>query len=295
MKAKKISIFLFRLLVLLLLFCLLFIAGSMAVSGLLPPIKTEPGLVSTGTGFIIIAIINTLMITTLILSSRWSGWRLALSLAFAWYGAITVIMQIETWYFLSANTVDAKLLPRLFIMGLPVAFVFVPAAVWILGKGRANTGTLSTWHLNMPAKTWLWKLGIIMLTYLVLYWYAGYYIAWQNPELRRFYGSPGPILPFWQHTLQTLETDPGLVPFQLLRALLWTLFALPVIAGSKLNTTKTALLVGGFLSIPQNLGHIMENPLLPIASIRLSHLIETISSTFLFGVIMTYILLYRKK
>jgi hypothetical protein len=186
-------------------------------------------------------------------------------------------------------------MPRLFIMGLPVAFVFVPAAVWILGKGRANTEAIGSEQLNMPIKEWIWKLGIIMVTYVVLYWCAGYFIAWQNPELRNFYGSPGPIVPFWQHTLHTLKTDPGLVAFQLFRALLWTLFALPAIAGSKLSRTKTALLVGVFLSIPQNVGHIMENPLLPLASVRLSHLIETASSTFVFGVIMTYILLYHPR
>jgi hypothetical protein len=52
----------------------------------------------------------------------------------------------------------------------------------------------------------------------------------------------------------------------------------------------TALLVGTFFSTPQNLGHIMENPLLPLASVRLSHLIETASSTFVFGLIVVWLL-----
>ncbi len=178
-------------------------------------------------------------------------------------------------------------------MGLPVAFVFVPIAIWMSGKGRTKPGEPAAKPLDMPVTQWLWKLGIIAATYVVLYWCAGYFIAWQNPALRSFYGSPGDILPFWQHTLHTLKADPYLFPFQVLRAMLWTLFALPVIAGSKLDAWKTALLVGVFLGIPQNLGHIVENPLLPIASVRLSHLIETASSTFLFGVIMTLVFLYR--
>lgn len=295
MKAKTILGFLFRLLVLSILYGILFIAGSMFVSGLLPETKSEPGLVSPGAGLLMVSIICTLVIMLLILSSRWSGWKLAFLLAFAWYGAITLIMQIETWYFLSAITVDAKLLPRLFIMGLPVAFVFVPLAVWIMGKGRSRPGEPAVVNLKMPLNQWIWKLGIIAITYVALYWCAGYFIAWQNPALRSFYGSPGDILPFWQHTAYTLKTDPGLLPFQVMRAMLWTLFALPVIAGSKLEVWKTALLVGVFLSLPQNLGHIVENPLIPIASVRLSHFIETASSTFLFGVIMTVVLLYRPK
>jgi len=46
-------------------------------------------------------------------------------------------------------------------------------------------------------------------------------------------------------------------------------------------------------SIPQNLGHIMENPLIPFASVRLSHFIKTAVSTFIFGLIVAW-LLHRK-
>ncbi|MCO5267040.1 MAG: hypothetical protein M9948_14340, partial [Lentimicrobium sp.] len=108
-----------------------------------------------------------------------------------------------------------------------------------------------------------------------------------------FYGSPGDILPFWTHTIQTLSNDPGLFPFQILRAMIWTVCAWVVIRNSKLNIWWTALLVGCFFSVPQNLGHIMENPILPLASVRLSHFIETATSTFVFGVIIV-LLLYRR-
>ncbi len=43
------------------------------------------------------------------------------------------------------------------------------------------------------------------------------------------------------------------------------------------------MLVGLLFSVPQNIGHILPNPLIPIASVRLSHMIETASSTFVFG------------
>jgi len=75
--------------------------------------------------------------------------------------------------------------------------------------------------------------------------------------------------------------------------MIWTLCALPVIFGSRLNAWLTALLVAVFFSIPQNLGHIMENAMLPSASVRVSHLIETASSTFIFGLVVVW-LLHRK-
>ena len=57
---------------------------------------------------------------------------MAVSLALAYYGAVTVLPQIETWYFLSSITVGPQLLPRLFVMGIPTAFLFVPTMPFIV-------------------------------------------------------------------------------------------------------------------------------------------------------------------
>jgi hypothetical protein len=289
-KGKNIAGWILRFFVLLILFYVFYFGGSIFVAGKLPDIQPEPGLLPTNISLLLIGIVNTLMVMGLILSSRWSGWYLILRLAFAYFGAVTFVMQIETWYFLMDNTVTAKVLPYLFIMGLPVAFLYIPLAILISGKGRSINNSESNPASVIPFKQWVWKLIVIALAYVVLYWSAGYFIAWQNPELRTFYGSPGEILPFWEHTVNTLRSDPGLLPVQIFRAMLWTLCALPVIRGSKLNVWQTAILVGFFFSIPQNIGHIMENPLMPVASIRLSHLIETSSSTFVFGLIIVWLL-----
>lgn len=273
------------------LFIVSFMIGSMAVAGVMPDIAiSEPGLVPATSGLLIIALADLLVIAALILTSCWGGWKLVVSLALAYYGAVTFLMQIETWYFLSSISVGPQLLPRLFLMGIPTAFLFIPLAVWVLGKGRAIAETLPNPALVMPIQQWIWKLAAIAVVYLVLYWGAGYFIAWQNPELRAFYGQPGVALPFFTHTANTLRHDPMLFPLQILRALLWVLCALPVIRGSRVNPWWTALLVGLLFSVPQNLGHILANPLLPVASVRLSHMIETASSTFIFGTLVVWLL-----
>jgi len=290
MNIKLILIWTGRIVLLLSLFFILFVIGSMAVSGVLPDIESEPGLVPDNIGFLIFGILNTFLIIALILCSRWHGWKLVLTLAFAYYGAVTFLPQIETWYFMSNITVSSKLLPRLFIMGLPVAFVYVPLTVLILRKRRMNSIIEHTAAVKMPVKQLLFKLLGIALLYIVLYWGAGYYIAWQNPDLRSFYGSPGAILPFWEHTTNTLRIDSGLMPFQALRGMLWTLCAIPIISGSKVNAWWTAILVGLFFTIPQISGLILKNPLMPIASVRLSHMIEGIASNFVFGMIIVWLL-----
>ena len=281
----------FRFVILFVLFLIIYMAGSLVVVGVMPDqALSEPGLVSPISGILIIGVANVTIISVLILTSRWHGWKLALSLALAYYGAVTFLMQIETWYFLSAITVGPELLPLLFLMGIPPAFIFIPLAVWILGKWRSTETPGGSSALVIPLKQWVWKLAVIAVVYLVLYWMAGYFIAWRNPELRAFYGHPGEAAPFITHTLNTLRDDPLLFPFQMMRALLWVACALPVMRGSKVKPWWTAVFVGLLFSVPQNIGHILANPLIPLASVRLSHLIETASSTFVFGLIVVWLL-----
>jgi len=289
--ARSLFKWVLRFILLYLLFIVFFMIGSMAVVDVMPDTAiSEPGLVPATSGLLIIALANLLVIAALILTSRWGGWKLALSLALVYYGAVTFLMQIETWYFLSSITVSPQLLPRLFLMGIPTAFLFIPLAVWVLGKGRPTAEMSPNPALVMPVRQWIWKLAVIAVVYLALYWGAGYFIAWQNPELRAFYGQPGEAQPFFTYMLNTLRNDPLLFPFQVFRALLWVSCALPIIRGSKVKPWWTAVLVGLLFSVPQNVWHILANPLIPIASVRLSHMIETAPSNFLFGLIVVWLL-----
>jgi hypothetical protein len=273
------------------LFLVFFVFGSMAVAGVMPDAAaSEPGLLSETNGLLLVALADVLLIASLILTSRWFGWKLALTLALAYYGAVTFLTQIETWYFLTSITVGEQLLPRLFLMGIPTAFLFIPLAVWILGKWRGAADPSPNAALVMSAGQWVWKLAVLAACYVLLYWSAGYFIAWQNPELRAFYGSPGPAASFLENLAGTLRDDPGLIPFQILRSQLWILCALPIIRGSRVGPWWTALLVGLFFSVPQNLAHVLANPLIPLASVRLSHMIETASSTFVFGTMVVWLL-----
>lgn len=282
---------LIRVLALYVLFLVCFVAGSAPVASALPEAAaSEPGLVSPAAGLLIIALVNVAVVSGLILTSRWSGWKLAIILALAYFGAVTVLPQVETWFFLSSISVDRAVLPLLFLMGVPTAFLFVPLAVWILGRGRAPRDWPSHSALRMPGGEWIWKLTALAVAYVVLYWCAGYFIAWQNPELRAFYGQPGDALPLLEHTAATLRRDPRIFVFQLFRALLWVLCAVPIILGSRVGLWATALLVGLLFSLPQNVGQILANPLMPSASVRLSHLVETASSTFVFGVLVVWLL-----
>jgi hypothetical protein len=205
---------------------------------------------------------------------------------------MTLVTQLEAWYFLLGVTIGPELMSRLFLQGLPTAFIFIPLAVIIMGRLRPLAGTKVS-PVPLALKEWIWKLAVIYVAYLVLYYAAGYFIAWQNPDVRAFYGSPGEALPFFQQMAHVLTNDPWLTPYQLLRTLIWVAGAYLIIRGSRLPLWQTALVVGLVLSVPQNIGHLLPNSLIPLNSVRISHLIETASSTFVFGLIVTW-LLYPK-
>jgi len=265
----------------------IWIAGAMFIQDGLPDVQPEPGLVNETTGMLILALVNTLLIISLIVTSQWRGWKLALFLAIAYFGSFTFITQIETWYFLTGITVSSELISALFLMGLTVPLLFIPIAILISGYWKDEGAVSDLKILDMPVKQFIIRLTAISILYVIIYWIAGYYIAWQNPELRSFYGSQGEIMPFWDHTIQTLSDTPDLLILQLFRGTLFALFVYPVIRGSSVSPWLTSLIIGSLLAIP-SLGHILANPLIPSAEVRFTHMIETIPSTFLFGMIISW-------
>ena len=290
----KTTVWLLRFSVLLVLYFILFAAGGALVAPYLPATPAEPGPVSQMTALLIVCATTVLVIMAVIHSSRWQGWKLLVAMSVSFYLVMTLVTQLEAWYFLLGITIGPQLMSRLFLQGIPTAFIFVPIAVLVMGRFRPLAEETDSPEISpMSRREWLWKLGVIYIAYLALYYLAGYFIAWQNPAVRAFYGSPGEALPFFQQMLHIFTTDPWLTPYQLLRTLIWVAGAYLIIRGSRLPLWQTALIVGLALSVPQNVGHILPNSLIPLNSVRLSHLIETASSTFLFGLFVTW-LLYPK-
>jgi hypothetical protein len=235
---------------------------------------------------LLVAAVNTLIITVVILRSRWSGWKLMLGLSAAYYGVVTVMSQMETGYFADSLGVDGNTLVRLFLAGLPVALFFVPLAVWALGKARSTAADMPlTTFLPADVKGWLWKLGLIAVLYVVVYFTFGFFVAWQNPNLVSMYDTAS-------HP-QIFNNAP-LVPFQLMRGVLWGLLAVLCIHILRGGRLEKAALVGMLFAVPMSIGLIFpNNPFMPDESVRMSHLVELLSSNSLFGVLVVAILTYR--
>jgi hypothetical protein len=175
-----------------------------------------------------------------------------------------------------------------FYIGAAQAIIGIPLATLLFGKAKRDPETPIKFTPGLKGTQWLWKLAAIIVLYELLYFGFGYYVAWKNPAVTAFYQGTDPGS-FLAQMRNVATQTPTLIPFQALRALLWTAFALPVISMLRHKPWLGALLTGLLLSLPMNVPHIVPNPYMPPA-VRTAHFIETVSSTFIFGVLMFWLL-----
>lgn len=245
-----------------------------------------------GLALLIVCTVDTLLLGVFILSARLSGWRLMLVTALLYYGVKTFQANIEAAYFMV--NITPELVPRLFMMTLPITLLWPPLAVWLLGKAR-QPAVLQGEASPLPRVsrgTWLWKLALLgVVVYPLLFFTFGYYVAWQNPEVRAFYQGTDPGS-FLAQMRNLLGSDPFVLPFEFLRGLLWVGLALLFLWSMKNRPWLATLLLALVFALIENDSHLFPNPLMP-AVVRQTHFVETASSNFIFGVIAAVLLLWR--
>ena len=245
-----------------------------------------------GVALLVVCVVDTLLFGFFILFARLSGWRLMIVTGLTYYVVKTFQANIEALYFM--NNLTAELIPRLFAMTLPVALVWPPLAVWLLGKGRPfNAAPQEDSPLPaMDGWAWTWKLGVLgVIVYPLLFFTFGYFVAWQNPDVRAFYGGDDPV-GFLAHMSDILAADKGLLLFEAVRGVLWAATAALLLWSMGKRPWTAALLLALILALVENNSHLFPNPLMPLA-VRQVHFVETASSNFLFGLMAAALLMWR--
>jgi hypothetical protein len=264
----------------------LYFVSFVVVSGaLLSTTRQEGAPADAGATLIallIVSLLNAAVWTYVIRRSSWTGWKLVLAVFVVFYGANTLMPQIETAYFVTR--LPPGMLPRLFLVGLIIAAVFAPLAVLILGKTRPESQIT---RVKILAGSWAWKLALIVIAYLVIYFTFGYFVAWRSPAVRAYYGGSDPDS-FIAHIASLLRSEPMLFLLQAVRALLWTAVAAPVIKMTKGASWESGLAVALLFAVV-NSQLLIPNPLMP-PEVRMAHLLETTTSNFIFGWLIVLIL-----
>ena len=158
----------------------------------------------------------------------------------------------------------------------------------ILGKAKSRADKTSTdTRLNFPIGEWIAKLFVIAILYVFIYFTFGYFIAWKSEAVRIYYGGNDPGS-FFAHMASVMRSEPLLFLLQVVRGLLWAAIAVPVIRMMRGKWWEAGLAVALLFATASSL-LLIPNPLMP-PEVRMAHLIETVTSNFLFGWLLTILL-----
>ena len=245
-----------------------------------------------GKALLLVSLVSALVLSFLILRSRWHGLKLIGATFLVQFGVETFMTQIETLYFNSAVQMETSMLVGVVVAGALRALIFAPLAVLILGKMRkpaqpqAREGTAATGRGK-------WFVALTLL-YVLVYFLFGYFVAWQWEETRLYYTGTAAIKPFFTHFGDLFQEDPVILPFQLLRGALWTCLSLVIVHMIEANRWQVSLAVALTFAVLVALPlGVFPNPYMPPMVAR-SHFVEILSSMLLFGGIAGWAL-YRSK
>jgi hypothetical protein len=228
-----------------------------------------------------------IVLSYLILRSAWHGWLLAAAIFVGMYGIMTVTSQIESIAFLS-NKVGPELLRALFLQGAIATALFAPLAVLVLGKWRAAVpAAVRPAPVRMGPASTAWRIVLLVIAFEFLYMFFGYYVAWHNPEVRKYYA--GPDWPTFFAALKgNWQDSRWIYPLASFRALLYIAFVYPLIRMLRAARWESALAAALFLGC-WTTGLLMPNPLMP-ASVARSHFWETLGFSLTFGALFGWLM-----
>jgi hypothetical protein len=239
---------------------------------------------------LVMAALHTAVMGWLILRSRHAGGALAALMSAVFFGVQALMPQVESWIFQASSGMAAHLpremIPRILLAGLLHSCLWIPLAVWILGRWKSSApGPGRRAPLAGILKSW--RLPAASLVYVFLYFLFGYYIAWRSPAVRAYYDGTDPGT-FWAEMAGVLRDTPWLPLAQVVRGAVWVLIGVTVLRSMRGGLLEKALAVGALFGIVMTAGLLLANPYMPYA-VRMAHLVETSSSNFLFGVFVAWL------
>jgi len=262
----------------------LFLCFAIAGVAVGPRLQMTPEARQRTSAYLMLAsLLDSLALALLVEKVNGKGWRLAALVFAVLFGVQTVLTQVETAFFL--RTLPAEILLRIVIWGALSAALFSPLLVRIWGRWRfqpSSAPELAAPSFREGVRALAWTAPL----YLAVYFLFGYYVAWKNPAVRAFYGGQDPGN-FLRQMKSVVLNSPGLIVLQVARAALWTALTVAVLRVFRGSWNGAAWVIAFCFATLLNSPLLIPNPLMPDA-VRLTHLVETAPSTFLFVLAVVY-------
>ena len=225
-------------------------------------------------------LVNCIAIAYLMNRLYLNWWKRILSTTLVIYGIQLFMTQMETLIFREAfPTIDNRELTRLLVMGFVVIFATSAFAALLWKKKTIVLYSTKSIHAN---KSWYYKVPVLSVAYMLLYFFFGRYVAFQSEALREFYAT----------SLGNINAN-GLIITQIFRGALWVLLCLPMVLWVKAKRGEKILATALFMALLPTILLFFPNLYMP-QEIRMYHFVEIFLSNGIFGALTAYILTSKK-
>ncbi len=234
----------------------------------------------------LVGIINSAILYIMIRNSKWNFLKTAIAVFVVIFGVQFFLSLIEAFVFNDAIKMPGNLLLSTLLGGLLFSLVYSPLATWITGKATDKSDIeKESFHNSLWTGTY--KIAVLsLLIYPLLYFLAGYFIAWQFEAVRVFYTGSSEMKSFFSMMADNFSS--GLVFLAMSRGVIWTLIGIMIYNMVDLNTINKGLLIGGLFALIMNSQHLIPNPYMP-RMVSFAHFIETSSSNFIWGYLIAWL------
>ena len=226
---------------------------------------------------IIVAFLDTLVLSYFTVSSRWTGSKEWATLFTVLYGMVYVLTSIETVYLgslLSASTVLSLL-----VNGAISSAIFAAALIWTYGGKKVRFTSLA--RLQMPLREWAWKIAVSAGVYLILF--IGFGALVYAPL-----GKALDSVAFAQEQAAAASMAVLVFPTELLRGALWTVLAACAAIALPFGWKKTGVVVGLIMAVPLSLSQFLSTA--ESMGLQLAHTGEIFGENMVFGLVLVWIL-----
>jgi hypothetical protein len=235
-----------------------------------PP--AEDGPLSVETALLVVNGLSTAALLGIIAFSRVRGLALVLVLFVALFAIQTGMMQIETIAFNASVGMPLPDILRL-LVSAAIAAAIISAAAALLFHPAAEGPAAAPPMLG-------WRLAAAALLYVIAYFAAGQFIAWQFEAVRAYYAAA------------ELPSFGILILLQLFRGLLWALIALFIVLRLRGSLIVRIVLLAAIFAVLAAAPLLYPNPYMPWG-VRLGHLMEIGTSEAVWGALAAWILAPR--
>ena len=243
--------------------------GGMTISGTLLAMPLQ---------LILVAFIDTMLLSYFVASSRWTGWR-EWGAAFAlFYGVNYVLTAMESVYLGSVLSESTAI--RLVANGAIASGVFAAALVWVWGREGRQSETESA-RLVMRMREWAWKIVGAGTIYLALFMLVGFAVYLPLARI---------LDPTALAGEQNIAASSAVLvfPVETVRGALWALLAVPAVMALPFGWKKTALVVGLLFAVPVSGDVLLSTVMAP--GLQIAHLAEVFGENLVFGLLVVWIL-----